>query len=422
MKKNQNYLLLLAALAGIVIASCQKELTLENGNGIPLGTDQWEFKEGNTVFKGPMDTAFQASIGGIAALVLEGTSANGQEDFYLEIYGTSITATTYSTPSVYFEYISGGSTVYTNDPLAINKFSVTISKIDNEGVTGTFSGEVIDEAGNIKTITDGRFTGSFATTGPPPPPPPGGATCKLSNLASYDLATNLKLGAVTSTFNAQNLVERTQLIDSTSQTGGTVQNDFTITHLPGRINIGSDQYFVLDAITGRVKEFHGYAEPTDDSTPEVVINYTYDANGYMTNAFLSFAIAPGNPILVYVFTWSGGNLTKVTLTLLTGEKSVIEYQYDGAKPATRGFLPFHSNPELTLFQNVINFGNNSAHLPVKSTWTDYLVNGNPDGAPYIADFKNYVYDSNGYIKSFEITGDGSVYGADVKYLLSYKCF
>lgn len=505
MKRIQNYLLLLAVLAGVIIPSCQKEKSLEDGNGIPLGPAEWAFKEGDTEFKGPMDTAFFSTIGGVSALVLEGTSTNFQDDFYLEVYGTSITAGTYATPAVYFEYISGGTAVYSNDPIAVNKFSVTISKIDSAGVTGSFSGEVVDAAGNIKTISNGKFTGKFATQAPPPPSGTGqlmlwaqqgcsnrllvnvngqqdtisvfhpsapacgadgtatyvlapgsytwkavceGATdtvsgsvtvtdgncttqevvlngnptpntCILSNLASYAL-NGAKLSAITSTFNAQNQVVKTQLIDSSSQTGGTVESEFTINHVTSRINVDVNQYFVLDA-NGRVREFHGYVDPSDNTSFEVVITYTYDPGGYMKEAFLALASDPGNPVLVYTYTWGGGNLTKVTMIFVTGEKTVIDYQYDATKPA-KGFLAFHSNTELTIFQNVVNFGLNSAHVPIKSTWADFLANGNPDGTPYVSDFRNYVYDNNGYIKSFEITGDGSVYGADIKHVLSYRCF
>lgn len=506
MKRIQNYVLLLAVLAGVIISSCQKEKSLETG-GVPLGAAAWEFKEGSAEFKGSMDTAFYSTIGGVSALVLEGTSTNFQDDFYLEVYGTSITAGTYATPAVYFEYISGGTAIYSNDPLALNKFSVTISKIDSAGVTGSFSGEVVDVAGNIKTISNGKFTGKFATQAPPPPPGTGqlmlwaqqgcsnnllinvngqkdtitsfqpsapscgtagtalftlapgnytwkavceGATdtvsgsvtvtdgncttqevvlngnpapntCILSNLASYAL-NGAKLSAITSTFNAQNQVIKTQLIDSSSQTGGTVDNEFVINHVTSRINIDANQYFVLDA-NGRVREFHGYADPSDNTSFEVVINYTYDPGGYMKEAFLTLVAAPPTdpPALVYAYTWTGGNLTKVTMTYESGEKSVIDYQYDATKPA-KGFLAFHSNTELTIFQNAINFGLNSANVPIKSTWADFLANNTPDGAPYVSDFRNYVYDTNGYVKSFEITGDGSVYGADIRHVLSYRCF
>ncbi|MBO9565577.1 MAG: hypothetical protein J7621_22565 [Niastella sp.] len=502
MKRIQNYLLLLAAMAGVIISSCQKEKSLETG-GVPLGAAAWEFKEGSTEFKGPMDTAYYSTIGGVSALVLEGTSTNFQDDFYLEVYGTTITAGTYATPAVYFEYISGGSAIYSNDPLALNKFSVTISKIDREGVTGTFSGEVQDAAGNVKTIS-GKFTGKFATTPPPPPgtgqlmlwakqgcgnnlltfvngqkdtitsfqtaapscgtagtalftlapgnytwkavcegatdtvsgsvtitdgsctarevvlngtPPP--STCIISNIGSYAL-NGAKISAITSTFNAQNQVIKTQLIDSSSQTGGTIDNEFNINRVTSRINIDANQYFVLDA-NGRIQEFHGYVDPSDNTSFEVIITYTYYPTGYMKEAFLSLAIAPGNPVLVYSYTWTSNNLTKVTMSYASGEKSVIDYQYDATRSA-KGFLSFHANTELTIFQNAVNFGLNSTNVPTRSTWQDFLANGNPDGAAYVSDFKNYVYDANGYVKSFEITGDGSVYGADIRHVLSYRCF
>lgn len=506
MKRIQRIGLLLAMLAGVVVISCKKEKSLEGGNGGSSGPAAWEFKEGASLFKGPMDTAYYSNLGGVTALVLEGSSSsNPQEAFYMEIFGTSITTGTYATPTVFFEYSSGGTILYTNDPLAINKFSVTISSIDSAGVSGTFTGEVKDTAGNVKVITDGKFAAKFITVAPPPSgngqlmlwaqqgcsnrllvsvngqldtitafqpsapscgtagtafftlpagtytwkavcegatdtvsgsvsvtagsctakeinlnANPGITTCKISNLASYDLGNGAKISAITSSFNAQNQVTKTQLIDSSSQSGGTIEKEFNFVYATSQINVDAKQYFVLEP-AGRIREFHGYADPSDDSTVEVIITYSYDANGYMTQASIALKSAPFIPVLVYVYQWTGGDLTKVTATLITGEKSVIDYQYDPAKQA-KGFLALHSNPEITLFQNVVNYGKNTANLPVKSTWTNYLANGSPDGSPFVGDFKNYVYDANGYIRSFEIAGTGSAYGAEIKHVLSYKCF
>lgn len=499
MKRIQSLVLLLAILAGVAVSSCQKEKSLEGGNGGPLGPEAWEFKEGASQFKGPIDTAYYSNSGGVTALVLEGYSTDQQDAFYMEIFGTSITTGTYSTPAVFFEYSSGGTILYSNDPQAVNKFSVTITKVDSTGVTGTFTGEVIDTSGNVKVITEGKFAAKFITAPPPPtgsgqlmlwaqqgcfgtnlvvnvngqldtittfqPSAPSCGTpgtafftlpagsytwkavcagstdtvsgtvsvtagsctekeinlnanpnptiCKLSNLASYDLANGDKIGATTSFFNAQNQVSKTQLIDSSSQSGGTVDHEFTFTYAASRIDVGPNQYFTLEP-GGLINQFHGYLDPTDNTSEEAIISYTYNASGYLSTASLSLKILPAVSVLQYAYEWTGDNLTKVTIDF-AGQKSTIEYEYDLAKQA-KGFLAFMSNPEITLFQNAINFGKNSTNVPVKSTWKDF------DGTVYVSEFKNYTYDANSYIRSFDITGAGSVYGAEIKYVLSYKCF
>ena len=505
MKRIQNYVVLLAILAG-VLAACQKEVSFETGTGA-TGPAGWEFKEAGVQFKGPLDTAYYSSNGGITVLTLEGTSTDGKDAFYMEIFGTSITAGTYSTPVVFFEYSSNGTILYTNDPLAVNKFSVTITRIDDVSVTGTFTGEVKDSSGNIKTITDGKFTGKFIDVPPPPPGSgqvmfwakqgcsgtslvvdvngqldtittfqtstpscgtpgtafftlpagtyswkaycagatdtvrstttvtagtcigeeviigtvPNPTTCKISNIASYDLATAQSLGAIASIFNAQNQVTKTQLTDSTSGTG-VVESEFNLTYTASQINIDATQYFTLEPGGGRISQFHGYVNPADDSSGSVIISYTYDASGYMSKATIALKDFPTIPVFEYTYQWTGGNLAKIIMKLLvTGERSEIVYQYDLTKQA-KGFLFFVPNSEIIFFQNALNYGKNSANVPTKSTWTDYKADGTVEGAPYVSDFKNYVYDANNYVKSFEITGDGSVYGTDIKHVLSYKCF
>lgn len=377
-----------------------------------MGPSSWEFKEGATLYKGPIDTAFKAVNGAGETLFLEGTSSDLKGDFYLELSGASLVAGSYTTPAVVFKYHSEGALFYSNDLQAAGKFTVVITKMDAQGVSGTFSGEVVDSSGGLKTITDGRFTAALATVAAP-------SNCVLSNLASYELSTGAKLNAITSSFNTQNQVIKTQLIDSSSQINGTVESEFNISYASGQVNVGPDQYFTLDG-SGRISSFHGRSDPDSDTAVEVVIEYAYDGNGYMTGAQIFLAALPILPVMEYTYTWTGGDLTRVTIELVSGHKTVVDYEYD-ASQETKGFLSFHTNPELLLFQNAINYGKNSAHVPTKSTWTDYDTN-NAVTDTYVSEFRNYVYDSNKYVQSFEITGDGSLYGSSINHVLSYRCF
>jgi hypothetical protein len=149
----------------VLFFSCKKEKSLEGGTA--SGATQWEFKDSALLFNGRMDTAYIQTAGSISSIVLEGTSTDKTSDFYLEIFGTNITAGTYKSPYVQFTYVVNSAVLYESIPSNTDKFSVTITKIDADGITGTFSGEVEDVVGNTKKITAGAFTGKFKTSAPP---------------------------------------------------------------------------------------------------------------------------------------------------------------------------------------------------------------------------------------------------------------
>ena len=168
MKAFKQLLWLTASL--VFLFSCKKEKSLESG-GLTGGTD-WEFKDSTAVFNGNMDTAYRQTTGSISSVVLEGTSTNGAGDFYLEIFGPSVSTGTYKNPYVLFTYMVNGTVVYESVPGNTDKFSVTITKMDANGITGTFTGEVENAGGAKRMITSGSFTATFNNS-PPPPPPTG---------------------------------------------------------------------------------------------------------------------------------------------------------------------------------------------------------------------------------------------------------
>ena len=154
----------------ILLFSCKKEKSFENGTDSTQ--TQWEFKDSNLGFSGRIDTAFLQTVGSTASVILQGTTTNGQGDFYLEIFETNITpGTTYKSPNVQFVYRENGSTVYESVPANTDQFTVTITEIDANGISGIFFGEVEDASGNTKTITAGVFTAEFGTSTPPPTGP-----------------------------------------------------------------------------------------------------------------------------------------------------------------------------------------------------------------------------------------------------------
>jgi hypothetical protein len=150
----------------ILFCACKKEKSLEQGKG--SGTSEWEFNDSTLTFNGRMDTAYRVSTGSIASVLLEGTSTDGSGDFKLEIFSSNLVNGTYKNPFVKFSYLVNSSVVYENVTTDTDMFSVTITSIDADGISGTFSGEVIDALGNLKQITGGTFNARFGAAQPPP--------------------------------------------------------------------------------------------------------------------------------------------------------------------------------------------------------------------------------------------------------------
>jgi len=495
--KKLGRLALMTVLFALLITACSKEKSIDTG-GSPNGKGQWEFKEGGVLFTGAVDTAFIVTATAQQILAVEGTTADGTGSFQMEIASTTITTGTYKTPAVAFQFTVAGNPYYQNDPAAVDKFSVNITKITDEEVQGTFSGEVRDAQGNVKTIVDGKFNGRLKAADPnatgqlqlwsqaactganqvlvklasgetgtitqfqASAPACGAAgtanftlspgtytwtaycgsdsatgvamitagscnqievvfggtsaVCRLRNIAYYNPLNGTAQGSITSTMDAAFKVTKIELYDSILSS---LDASFNLTYAPNRINVDANQYFDLEP-GERIREFHGYADPLDNTSPKVIFSYQYDANGYMTKCLVALESLPTVTVLQLTYLWTNNNLTKVEITEAgTAEKTTIEYQYDLTKPA-KSFLCFFPNQELIIFQTAVNYGKNSSNIAVKSTIKDYDASGNVINTE-LADFTNHSFDNNGYVKSFVITGDASVYDTDVRYVLGYKC-
>ena len=479
----------------LLLGACSKEKSVDTGI-TPGNVSGWEFKEGANAFNGKVDSAIITSSAGLKQLSIKGTSTDGSGTFFLNVFAANIAVGTYTTPSVYFQYALAGSPFLESDPTATGAFTVTITKIDSSAVTGTFSGQAQDLSGNIKTITQGKFTATLVKTSPvsngqlmlwsktacgsggnilvkvqgtagtisafqTTEPTcgtsgtalftlapgnylwtaycgsdsttgvativsgtctkseviftPAGATCRISNIGFLDPGTNAGEGAI-NTFYTGTQPTRVEFYDSLAAAAANVYN---ITYATNRINLDTAQYFLL-GLGNVVSEFHGFADPTDNTTPKVIIKYQYDALGYMSKAIMYLEQLPTVPVLQTDYVWTNGNLTKATVSeAATNSRSEYLYEYDLTKQA-KGFLCFFPNTEFLLFQGVVNYGKNSVNPVAKSTINDYDNFGALQNSD-VANFSQYVMDANGYVKGFLTTGGNSIYGSNARYALGYKC-
>ncbi|HTE23757.1 hypothetical protein [Flavitalea sp.] len=408
--KQLRHLILFASLV-VLFFSCQKELSNETGNAGDSGS-QWEFTEAAANFKGKIDTAYLEPSGGFQSVIFEGTSGDGKGQIFMQVFGASLTASSYKNPNVFFEYVENGTTTYSNVPTNIDAFTVVITTINATSVTGTFSGEVENAAGEPKTITNGKFSLVLKT----PDTPPLLGICKISNIGYIDLPTGIGYASLTNTFNGSNKVGRVQFIDSITRKPLV---DFSINYSATRVNLDAEQYFDLDA-NGRIKTFTGYFD-ADTAAQKVIINYSFNSEGYLEKAAYAIPAAPTVVQYEVNFTWTNGNLTR-TVSGVVGDlqKIQFDYKYDASKTVKENICLF-PNFEVFYTQSAINYGKNSKNIITESTVTIYNNAGAVEQTD-VATFTNYVIDAQSYIKSFDMRGEGSFMPSDTKYVLSYKCY
>ncbi|HYE55045.1 MAG TPA: hypothetical protein VD996_09390 [Chitinophagaceae bacterium] len=164
----KSFRLLFLVLCPVLFFSCAKEKSLERGSGNNV-TSEWEFSEGSNFFKGKMDTAFVEEFGGVNVLFMEGTSDDGTGFLNISVSNIDLSAPgTYKTPLVLFDYSKSAGVVYENDIAAINEFTIEITSINSNSVSGTFTGKVLDGQNASKTITSGKFSAKLGSSVTPP--------------------------------------------------------------------------------------------------------------------------------------------------------------------------------------------------------------------------------------------------------------
>jgi hypothetical protein len=234
----------------------------------------------------------------------------------------------------------------------------------------------------------------------------------------YDHDTNLGLLNIHNTFNGTQ-ASNVKVVDLTTNS---VVKDFVLGYPSGRIQIDPNQYFLIDA-NARVTEFHGYADPIDNTTDKIIMKYTYDTNGYMSTYALEYVDTPGQVKRKGILQWMNGNLAKLTENDPSRPNSSrYETSYDYYPWTVRNFAYNFPLPEFIYFTTIINAGKNSTNSARMKT----LRTVDPTtGASAVIDVTNY--DSytiepspNSYVKSFRYGSAGNPYSTKV--VLGYKCF
>jgi hypothetical protein len=139
------------------------------GGGGGGGTFDWTFTEGANTYQGTTSIATM-DVQVVAGLTVtefgyDGTSLSGDDLIVTlsDISGGMNANETYNTSTnlATFHFTSGSGTTYEADastPGSSLVFKVTSNNTTTKTISGTFSGNVKDGAGNTKAITNGTFT------------------------------------------------------------------------------------------------------------------------------------------------------------------------------------------------------------------------------------------------------------------------
>lgn len=142
----------------LLLFSCKKEVSVEDGKLPGEIETTWEFTSDGTLFNGDMDSAFIQNAPGLSALTMVGSRPTEPGEFILQVVAETIDEGQYDGSQVAFQYSEGGKVIYQRVPNQSGTFSLTITNIDSAEVSGTFSGTAYDTLGQPHDIIDGAFT------------------------------------------------------------------------------------------------------------------------------------------------------------------------------------------------------------------------------------------------------------------------
>ncbi len=152
-------------LAIFFFASCQKELSVEDGGITAAGS--WQFIESGTLYTGNVDSAVISSGSIAKTLTIKGATSNQSQKFSITLLSAANFAPgSYkaSLSQAEFKYFTQAKTIFEGDFLT-GEFDVIITTLSNNRIEGTFSGQAIDSTGTPTQILSGKFTSSINLSG-----------------------------------------------------------------------------------------------------------------------------------------------------------------------------------------------------------------------------------------------------------------
>lgn len=149
------------SLAILFLFGCAKEYSVETG-GKQLPAGNWEFKDSAREYMGQIDTAYITGVGNTKQLNLIGKSLDGIENWSLRLYADEFKVGNYKASLFQssMKYEGRGKKIYEVNQLS-GEFTVAITVINANLITGTFKGSARDSLNGLKTLFNGKFKSTF---------------------------------------------------------------------------------------------------------------------------------------------------------------------------------------------------------------------------------------------------------------------
>lgn len=248
-----------------------------------------------------------------------------------------------------------------------------------------------------------------------------GADCRISKIAYADSASGAGLGSISAAITALDEVTDITKFDSLSLT---IDFNSLPQYFNDTVYIDPDQFYVRDAGTRRINQFHGLIDPTVPGSPEYDVDYVYDANGKLAQKLYSYSLLPGINFQEVTYTYSGGNLVGMTsVDAFTGDliKDALLTYYSNIAPKNFMYL-FPDENGFAEFSQFFNFGGKPTNA-VKTMKVRYYDPGNVLADSSVSTFKGYVMSRDNYVLSTYMVGDdqSSIPAPEGRLKFSYHC-
>lgn len=234
----------------------------------------------------------------------------------------------------------------------------------------------------------------------------GGANgCRIKSMVLLDSVSGQSVYAFNTLFT---IIGKAQSIEAVDSITKQVELTQPFVYSKDSILLGDNQFLVLDSLN-RIKKFQFLENATNPNSMVYIYQYTYDANGYLTEKALSNPqMPPGTPLIKYTFTWSGGNLIRVEGKINVANTSVrvflSELAYDAAIEPLNFMYIFPEATESFLFLNAFNFGKKNKNL-LKNMTIIYYDQQGAETDKYVSTIINPKLDGDRLVTEWTVTGD-----------------